>query len=186
MNNDEIFFFAFGVLTSTFSRMEAKLRMLISGIAFGDNSIVASAFLDSSQLIENLRILKKISRQYWDEESQINEIISSIEAIRETRNLFIHGLWDSNNFGELDGFASATDIRTTFQRKNESSRSWEHSQTTNFTINDFQRILDSINEIISKIEIICSHFDSDENNFDIGRVTSKTRAIIRNVKLIKD
>lgn len=65
------FYYAFGVLTVAFAGLESDIRSLIAGIAFGDDSISASAFLDSSQLTENLRILRKISRRYWDKEKDV-------------------------------------------------------------------------------------------------------------------
>lgn len=158
---NEIFYSAFGVLTVAFSRMEAHLRMLISGIAFNDNSIAASAFLDSSQLNGNLKILKKLSRQYWDKEEQFLDVIKSIKLIRETRNLFIHGIWHSGNFVELNGFATVTDLKTAYEARDE-SRAWRHSQTSQFSINDFQRILDDVNNIVDKIEKLRDRLSSDE------------------------
>ncbi len=176
---NKIFYSAFGVLTVAFSRMEADLRKLISGIAFNDNSIVASAFLDSSQLNENIRILKKLSRQYWeDEEERFLEIITSIGSIRETRNLFIHGVWNPGKFGEPNGFATVTDLKTAY-KGDEEQRSWNHSQTLQYSINDFQKILDSVYEIIGKIENLCEHFTEDEDiQFGHGGLTAHMKPVI--------
>jgi hypothetical protein len=177
MENDK-FYSAFGVLTVAFSRMEADLRTLISGIAFGDKSVVASAFLDTSQLSENLRILRKLSRQYWDEEREILDVIKAIESVRETRNLFIHGIWHPGSFGHPSGFATVADLKTTYKGDN-AERSWSHSQTLQFSISDFQNILDSVNEVIGKIEKVCDLFSSnDEIQFGQGGFTATLKPVI--------
>lgn len=106
------FYSAFGILTVAFAQMVADVRMLISGLAFGGNLVTAAAFIDTSQLGENLRILRKISRQYWDKENQFLDIIKAVEKIREIRNLFIHGVWHSGNFEEPKGFATVTNLKT--------------------------------------------------------------------------
>jgi hypothetical protein len=160
MGNNK-FYHTFGVLTVAFAGLEADLRDLIAGIAFGDDSISASAFLDSSQLATNLRILSKISRRYWDKEKEFIEIIGSIEAIRETRNLFIHGLWHSRNFGEPNGFATVTDLKTTFKRE-DTVKKWAHSQSYNYSIDDFQALLDLINGAVKKIENLRKKIESEE------------------------
>jgi hypothetical protein len=174
---NEKFYSAFGVLTVAFSRMEADLRMLIAGIAFDGNAVVASAFLDSSQLNENIKILRKLSRRSWEEEDQLLEIAKAAEAIRETRNLFIHGIWLPNSFGEPDGFATVTDIRTTFER-DEEKRSWSHSQTKRFSLSDFQKVLDSVIEISDKIEKACNRFESEKDiKFCEGGLTASLKPI---------
>lgn len=172
------FYSAFGVLTVAFSRMEADLRMLISGIAFGENSVAASAFLDSSQLSENLRVLRKLSRQYWEKEDQILDIIKSIESIRETRNLFIHGIWQPRDFDEPNSFATVTDLKTIYEREN-TKRTWMHSQTLQFSLTDFQEVLDSVNSVIEKIEKLCDLFKSeDEIQFGQGGLTASLEPIL--------
>ena len=172
------FYSAFGVLTVAFSRMEADIRMLISGIAFGGNSVTASAFLDSSQLSENLRVLRKLSRQYWDKEDLILDIIKSIETIRETRNLFIHGIWQPGNFEEPNGFANVTDLKTIYE-KGKTKRTWMHSQDLQFSLTDFQDVLDSVNSATDKIDKLCDLFESeDEIHFGQGGLTASSKPVI--------
>ena len=179
----EKFYSAFGILTAAFSEMEADLRMLISGLAFGNNSVVASAFLDSSQLNENLRILKKLSRQYRDEENHILDIISTIGQIRETRNLFIHGIWHPGSFAESNGLATVTDLKTSYNEEDNAKRSWLHSQTLKFSICDFQKILDSVYEIEEKIEKLCDRLSSDNGiEFTQGGCTITFKPNIFNIE----
>ena len=157
----EKFYTAFGYLTSAFAHLEADIRFLIAGVAFKDDSVTASAFLDRSQLGENLTLLKKIGRQYWDAEERLSEILSRIENIRQKRNLFIHGLWSSKEFGEKDGYAVVRDLRTTYEKK-ERSREWRHGVSHHFTISDFQEILNEVNQISKKIEELCEWFEKNE------------------------
>lgn len=162
------FYSTFGILTAAFSRMEADVRMLISGIAFGGNSVIASAFIDTSQLSENLTVLRKLSRQYWDKETLFLDIVKSIESIRETRNLFIHGIWQPGNFDEPNGFATVTDLKTKYE-KEKTKRTWVHSQTQQFSITDFQNILDSINSATEKIRKLCELFEMEDDDIHFGQ-----------------
>jgi len=172
------FYSAFGVLTAAFSRMEADVRMLISGIGFGGNSVAASAFLDSSQLSGNLRVLRKLSRQYWDKEDLILDIIKSIETVRETRNLFIHGIWQPGNFEEPHGFATVTDLKTIYE-KEKTKRTWRHSQTLQFSLTDFQEVLDSVNSVTKNIDKLCDIFESeDEIHFGQGGLTASSEPVL--------
>ena len=133
------FYSAFGVLTAAFSKMEAELRILISGMAFKNEAVVASAFMDGSQLRDNLDVLQKIGRQYWDSHKTITTIVKRTEKLKVTRNLFIHGIWSPGTFGELGGSASVTDLRTKFEDKT-TIRSWSHSQKEEYTLDQFQKI----------------------------------------------
>lgn len=164
---NERFYQAFGILTAAFSSMEADVRSLICGIAFGGNGVIASAFMDSSQLSENLNLLKKLSRQYWDKEELFLNIIKPIESIRFIRNIFIHGLWASSNFGEPNGYASVTDLKTKY-KKNEKMRTWTHSLTLKYSITDFQKILDDVNLVKQKIRELCELFESEDDDINFG------------------
>jgi len=162
------FYTAFGILTAAFSRMEADVRMLISGIAFSGNSVIASAFIDTSQLSENLTVLRKLSRQYWDKEAIFMDIVKLIESIRETRNLFIHGIWQPGNFNEQNGFATVTDLKTKYE-KEKTKRTWVHSQTLQFSISDFQNILNSTNSASGKIRKLCELLEMENNDMQFGQ-----------------
>jgi len=164
---NEKFYSAFGILTVAFASMEAKLRSLISGIAFGGDSVVSSAFLDSSQLGGNLNVLRKLSKKYWDKEELFLDIIKSTESIRSTRNLFIHGIWIPRTFGEPNGYATVTDLKTKYE-KDEKTRSWTHGQTSEYNITDFQDILDNVNSIKEKIENLCKLFEIEDNDIHFG------------------
>ena len=164
---NERFYSAFGILTAAFCSMEAEVRALICGIAFGGNSVVASAFMDSSQLGGNLNVLRKISKKYWDKEELFLDIVKSIESIRLIRNLFIHGIWVSRNFGEPNGYATVTDLKTKYE-KDKKTRTWTHGQTSEYSINDFQDILDNVNSIKQKIEDLCESFKSEDDDIHFG------------------
>ena len=176
---NDSFFSAFGILTAAFARMEADVRTLISGVAFRGDSVVASAFIDNSQLAENLTVLRKLSRQNCDKEDQFREIIKIIESIREKRNLFIHGIWQPGNFGELNGFAKVTDLKTKYER-GDKNRTWIHSKTIEFNIQDFQGILDKVKLAIKKIDELCELFneENDDIQFGQGGMTASLESVI--------
>ena len=124
--------------------------------------MIASAFMDGSQLRENLSILRKLGRQYSDAEVPIAEIIDRTEQIRSKRNRFIHGLWMPGTFGEKDGFATVQDLRTTFE-ETDTSRNWTHGQSEQSSVHDFQWILDEVNQIRTKIGELCAWFEKHED-----------------------
>ncbi|OPY72639.1 MAG: hypothetical protein A4E64_02898 [Syntrophorhabdus sp. PtaU1.Bin058] len=171
------FYTVFGYLTSAFACMEGDLRFLVAGIAFGNDSITTSAFMDSSQLIDNLRILRKLSRQYWGAESQFAEVIDSIEQIRSTRNLFIHGLWTPGKFGETNGVASVQDLKTSFESSS-TMREWRHGQTMDFSLDDFRILLADVNEAIDKIAKLREWLEKHEGiEFGYIGFTSKLKPV---------
>jgi len=148
--------------------LEADLRFLIAGLAFKGESVIASAFIDGSQLGENLYILRKLRRRYWDAEAAcLTEIIDRTDKVRPKRNLFIHGLWSTGNFGRDGGFATVTDLRTTFE-DDQSTKRWTHGQSEKFSVRDFQDILDEVNLIRGKIEAFCELIMKHDNDVDFG------------------
>lgn len=169
MNNR--FYLAFGVITAAFSCLEADVRELLSGIAFGSNHVIASAFMDSSQLGGNINVLKKLARQYWDKEELFSDIIKSVESIRYTRNLFIHGNWMPNNFGEPNGYAIVVDLKTKYQEF-EKSKNWSHGQNFKYNIEDFQNIFTLINTVINKIKNLCILLEEENDDIHFSMIGS--------------
>ncbi len=155
------FYTAFGCLASEFARLEADLRFLLAGLAFGGRSVVAAVFLDGSQLGENLRKLRKLGRQYWNEKNVFADIAGRIEKIRQTRNLFVHGLWNPRDFGEKEGVASVTDVSTCFE-ENESRKKWTFSQEYEFSMEDFRKLLAEVGQIRSEISELGVRLCGDE------------------------
>lgn len=145
--------------------------MLIKGIAFGENRVAASAFLDSAQLAENITTLKKLSRQFYGYQRRFDAVLKELRKIRETRNLFIHGVWNPGSFGDPGGFATVTDYRTSFDA-NGTIKSWTHSQESKFHMRDFQDILNSVNFVFKQIESICEDLSSEKDiEFEVGGIT---------------
>jgi hypothetical protein len=159
-----LFYTNFGIITCAFATVESDLRILISGIAFKGESVAAAAFLDKSQLAENITVLRKLSRQYWEEKEYFDEIVKQFDKIRSIRNLFIHGLWRPSSFGEENGKAHVTDLKT-FYEENDDKRTWKHGETREFSISDFQEILDQINSIREKIQNLCEILEDEEITF---------------------
>lgn len=175
----DIFYATFGSLTCVFSHMEAKLRNLISGLAFKDDRIAASIFMDSSQLSENTNALRKLSRMHREEDAErMIEIVKRIEKLRPIRNLFIHGLWHHGNFEEDDGLAYVTDLRTTYEiEKSRSGKKWQHSKwqhskTQSFSRKDFRVYFDEAVEICDLIDSMCEKFEEESDGYDFGNWTS--------------
>lgn len=122
--------------------------------------------------------MRKISRQFWDKENQLVDILKAVEKIRETRNLFIHGVWHPGNFEEPKGFATVTDLKTEYENKGD-KRSWKHGQTLKFCVTYFQEILDSVNSISYKIENLCELFKSEDDiNFGQEGLTASSKPFI--------
>ncbi|WP_143157515.1 hypothetical protein [Rubritalea squalenifaciens] len=164
------FYSIIGKLTVLFARMEGDLRALISGLAFAGASVTASTFLDSSQLLSNLKTLRKIARQYPEHEEGIKNLASSIERIRQDRNLFIHGIWNPNTFDTVNGAALVKDLNTNYEIST-NSRSWTSGRSRSFQYKDFTDIYKKIVSIVREIESIMKSLENDpdyEFEFEMG------------------
>jgi hypothetical protein len=155
------FYSAFGVLTTAFAHMEADIRMLLAGIAFRDEMIIAAAFLDGSHLSENVSILRKISLSFVGDEHRFTELLDIIEKIRVKRNLFVHGLWSPRDFGAPDGFAVVRILRTK-HKKQKGGSLWRHGDEERFTVGDFQSILNDVNDVIKRINRLCTWLEKEQ------------------------
>ncbi|MFA5265814.1 MAG: hypothetical protein WC378_18495 [Opitutaceae bacterium] len=153
--------------------MEADLRFLIAGLAFKGEDIVASVFMDGLHLSGNLNILRKLAREYLGDEKRFAEIVDLAEKIQKKRNLFIHGLWSPGNFGEENGFATVRDLRTKTEKQG-NGRLWTRGQSEQFSVDDFQTILNEVNLISDKIAKLCAWLEKHEDiEFGSFGVTSK-------------
>ena len=156
------FYPAFGFLTCAFAEMEADLRMLIAGVAFGENKITAATFLDSSQLGENVQTLRKLARQHWDHDAAFIDIAKRIEKLRPTRNLFIHGLWRPGTFGEPNGTACVRDLNSAYEAQ-PTQRTWVRGKETAYTVDDFNALLREIGAVIEHIKKLSDALEKDED-----------------------
>ena len=158
------FYQAFGIVTSAYARMESEIRMFIAGLVFSDDTTTASVFLDSSQLRDNLNSLKKIGRQS-DYEEEIKSLGVIPNQLRETRNLFIHGIWSPNTFSEKGGYAFVRDLKTKFEHLPKGGKRWTTGESEQFRFEDFNAIHDQIMEFLEESEILRSTIE--EENSDI-------------------
>jgi hypothetical protein len=158
----ENFYTAFGYVTCAFAEMEADLRSLIAGLAFGENAVTASVFLDSSQLGENCRTLQKLGRQHWDYGQTIKQIVNKIDAVRPVRNLFIHGLWSAGDFCSSGGKAQVRDLNAKYE-EDHSSRKWIHGAEVAYSITDFNGLLADVREVTGLIARLREQIEKDED-----------------------
>jgi hypothetical protein len=179
---DHPFYTHFGYLTSAFANLEADLRVLIAGVAFGDNSVTAAIFLDPSHFSENIATLKKLGRDFHDHEDQFLEIAKDADSIRELRNLFIHGLWSPHTYGDPEGFAVVQTLRVKYE-KTPTQRCWRSGVEQCFSKAAFDTLLQKIHATAAKIEALCETLEAegDDMSFEHFHTTAKTstREVIR-------
>lgn len=161
MPSDERFYMAFGELTAAFAHMEADIRRFISGLAFRSDPTIAGAFLDSSQLAANLNTLRKLARRFWNEQTRIDALASSVERIKSQRNLFIHGLWNPASFGQPDGAAEVLDLKTAYEAE-PTTKKWSYGDTQRFSLAQFVSIHAQVREIIEEIENLMDSLEDGE------------------------
>ncbi len=154
------FYEAFGKVANAFSWLEGDLRRLLTGMAFDNDFVVASAFLDSSQLRGNLRVLRKFARIHHDYEGKFKNIAKIIENLADRRNLFIHGLWTHATFDEPEGFALVRDLKIKFS-EDEKSRTWANGQAEKVSIADFSKMLLEIRDATYAIDSVIKELEND-------------------------
>jgi len=160
--NHSTFYENFGRLANTFAYMEGNVRRLIAGVAFKDDFVTASVFLDSSQLRNNLKMIRKLAKQYLIYEEDFRNIASSVDKIVDKRNLFIHGIWTPNTFGEDDGFALVQDLKTK-HFDNARARTWASGQAEKVSLSDFHEIFKAIRGVVDLIEELIKKLEKDED-----------------------
>ena len=168
------FYIHFGILTSAFAHLEGDLRVLIAGVAFGENSVTATTFLDRSNFAGNIDILGKLAREHPDHEPFFLEIAKLTNEIRITRNLFIHGLWTPKTYGEENGAAVVQTLKVVYE-KTDASRSWETGVSQKFSKADFAAIDKKIQTAVIKIEELCERLEKHED-MDFGYFLVSTRS----------
>ena len=156
----ENFYTAFGCLACAFARMEADLRALIAGLAFGENTITASVFLDSLNSPKTRRNSGS-SRANEELEPAMVEIAHRIDKLRESRNLFIHGIWEDGSLGLAGGGASVRDLNTSYE-KQASDRLWASGRAKKFTIDDFNTLLTEVDAITASIGRLWNSLANDD------------------------
>jgi len=144
------FFIAFGKLANAFAHMEGEIRRLITGLAFNDDNVTASAFLDSSQMRGNLKTLRKLSRQHFGFEEHFEKIIREADRLTDRRNLFIHGIWTPHEFSK-GGIALVTDLKTKYKKEENGARTWATGQAEKFTQEDFATTLSQVRAVVIEI-----------------------------------
>ncbi|HVW86695.1 MAG TPA: hypothetical protein VHB50_18545 [Bryobacteraceae bacterium] len=155
------FYTAFGYLACQFAELEADLRALLAGLSFRDDMVTAAVFLDSSQLAENTNALRKLARIYEGYEPQMLEIAKRIEKLRETRNLFIHGIWNPGDFIS-GGVAIVRDLNCSYE-KLPNERRWHRGKGTEHSINSFNELLKEVRAITALIEELCEKLENDDD-----------------------
>jgi len=154
------FYAAFGSLACSFSNMESAIRNLISEIAFQGNDQIAYAFMDRVQLSESIKLLQKLSRVLPSGEDEfILEMKNRVEKIRPTRNLFIHGQWIPGDFGTKTGKATVLDSKMTYTDTDNLTR-WGKGSVSEYTLEDFNRLISEVESIQGIIEHIESELKS--------------------------
>lgn len=165
---DTRFYCAFGQLAADFARLEAALRSLIAGVAFGSDPAIAGVFLERSQLSANVEILKKLAKKFWAEQARIEAISHSIDQLRPERNLFIHGLWSPSSFGEGEGCAKVMDLKTTYPPSSTvphaaveepDQKTWTCGKDQTYTLDQFKAIHSKVVATIEEIEALMDHLE---------------------------
>ena len=156
----------FGSVTLAFSEMEAEIRILLSGLAFSGDSIRAAAFLDSSQLVQSLRTIRKLARNLVGYEQDLIDVIRIPESLREKRNLFIHGIWNVASFEESDGFAIVRDLNTKFEKLDDTKRRWTRGDPACYKYEDFEEIRSQIGEFLQSSRALRKRMESEDQELE--------------------
>jgi hypothetical protein len=165
------FYARIGLLSVRFSEIESLINHIIEKLINSDEEMISYLLIERNVLDKNLEILSLINKKRSYEEEKINNIISELRALKETRNFFIHGVWSeikSNEKGET--YIYCADHRwkkekqiPTHMKGFNTTLSTRYKQTK-FALKDFDSKIKKADEISQDLKTIWKVLEEEGEN----------------------
>ncbi len=152
-----------GRISMSFSSLEHEVVELITQIAFQDEWVLASAFIEKNSFSKNLDVLKSISRiliQSTDGK-EIKEFVALANPLRVRRNSFIHGKWIINESTIKQKSVAVKDIRVKYKEEG-LSREWRKGTTEMVSYSTLTQIEEDLELALRTIDKLTEKFKDYE------------------------
>lgn len=140
------FYFHLGLISTKFSIMEYNILKILGKLII-DEFVLTATLLEKNSLSQNIELLKKINRFRRYKEKSMLELIRNVSKVRQSRNLFIHGVWGEPHKSEKDVIINCSEPKLLYE-ENESGRTWTHRTHHKFLLSDLMKLAEDIDNII--------------------------------------
>jgi len=139
-----------GELTVRFATLEHQLQLLLKSLLREDCPLLGPFFIHELNLAVLLRKIRHIARyRLQDDEDLLNEfeqMRKRIEAMRDMRNLLVHGYW------EIDEACDARPVRVQDFKMKQEDGQWQDITETTFTEKKLTHMVERLREISAEVE----------------------------------
>jgi hypothetical protein len=154
----ETIFARIGELTVRYATLEHQLQSLLDLLLAGDNELIGPFLIHELNLAVLLRKIKHVGRYRLQGKGQIltdlEQALKRIEAIRDLRNLLMHGNW------QIDENCPACPVKVRdFKMKFEGGQ-WQETTETTFNekklaqlVRRLQEMSDDVRHVVRRLQL---------------------------------
>jgi len=162
MRKEKVYEFI-GKLTVQFATMEHRLQGLLETLMGNSNTLVGPLFIHNMPLVALLRKIRLLSHCRIQNNSELvlelDRAIKKIDALREERNLLIHGDW------KIESIESHNIKVRDFKMKYENGK-WEEFSETEFTEKQLTSLVRRLDGLGNEVDYIIRKLSEIELNIN--------------------
>ena len=140
-----------GKLTMQFATIEHRLQGLLETLIGNGNSLVGPLFIHNMPLVALLRKIQLLSRckiqNHSELLSELEQTIKKIDALREERNLLIHGDW------KIETTKSQSIKVRDFKMRYDNGK-WEEFSETEFTETTLRTLIEQLDGLCNEVDYL--------------------------------
>lgn len=164
MRND-ILFLGIGELTVQFATLEHRLQQILELLMGQDNALIGPLFIHNLSLATLLRKIRVVAQYRLRENRpllrELERTLRAINAIREERNLLIHGEWRIKN---IDSFpVKVRDFRMRYD-----GGEWQEFTETALTEKKITRLVKRLKRLNSDVDHLIEELDNSQTTSQVA------------------
>lgn len=164
INETNISYYAnIGLITIRFAELESIITHIIEYFINSDNEIISHVLIGNNNLESNLTLLKKINLNRRYEEEKINKIITEIRILKDTRNLFVHGVWSEVHVEDDETYILCSNHKQVYEKVHD-GRQWRRYGSQKFTQENLEFEIKKIDIILLALKEILDNLSETDFN----------------------
>lgn len=149
------FFALIGEVATVFSNLSFAVAEIAATLADpSPGSPVGHLVADDRSLARCLQTVQKLSRFRFvhsqDTVTRIAKFCKDVDAVREVRNLFVHGMWNLDPASLSQGKATVFDPQWKEVKNASVTTEWARKGDKTFTIDELKGVRDSLGPLVQK------------------------------------
>jgi len=138
-----------GELSILYAKLEFNVSKILSMLINSDDETISIYLLERNTLQKNLELLRNFNRLRDFRSDDIEQLMISINKVKDRRNLFIHGLWSKPSIREGQKIAYCEERKIKYTKQNERGhQQWNFNTFYKFTYDDLGEQIGEIRNII--------------------------------------